>query len=734
MKPALSGAASPPVMRGRLAAVVLLSALVAVVPLRAAAHSPGVSAAAAKAASAMTFGRPVAVGINGIGYEENLRVDPSGRIYTSVPDGAPSGTSFMWHSTDGGLTFKPVAASAPLTHAVPEPGCAGGGGDTELATDSQGNVYFNDLTLANFSTSRSSNQGASLAPNSCLSVANALVDRQWYAVDGNPTAGGTLYLTYDGVGQGMVLCNGVPTVNNELELARSPGPADVGGALAGTEFAPALNVTQPCDEGIMGNVEVSPKTHSIFVVHDDTFYQQIRIARCSALPFSVTVPSGLSCSDALISAFPTAITAANFPVLAIDKAGNLYAVWEQATCSPCGFDVTGTYTGKITGDTLLYMSKSTNDGVTWTAPVQVPTPGLHNNVFASVAAGDSGRFDIAWYGTAAQQTPLGDGNGPDSTNGDWSVYVTQSLNGGGSFSTPVVASEHLIHRGTIQTLLGGQIGDRALGDFLQLRIGPSGEADISYDDGTNHDESLYATQATFVRQNGGPSVSASSPTVKGTAAAVNGVTDKACDATLDAAGTVSADMPNLDILASSVTKPDSAHYLVKMTVADLRSLAPSAAAGGVDLVWQTQWHVPVSSASTTAGAPGGHIFFAYMESDNGGAPTFWDGENSTTTFTNGGNGSLTYPGLHQITGSYTATAPGTISISVPVADVSDPAALSSTLFSVTASTLSYAAAPNSVPVNDIGFGGVLFNTIDVAPAYDFIPSSPAAKLSISTKC
>jgi len=688
-------------------------------------------------AQLMTFGRPTATGINGIGYEQNLRIDSRGRIYTSVPDGAPSQTSFIWHSTDGGRTFKPVAASLPLTHAIPEPGCSGGGGDTELAVDSLGNLYFNDLTLANFSTSRSSNQGRTLAPNSCLGAPGALVDRQWYAVDGNPTAGGTLYLAYDGVAQGTAACPGVETVNNELELARSPAVTDPTGALAGVAFAPPLAATAPCNEGIMGNVEVSPTTHHIFVVHDDTFYQQMRVARCSKVAFTATAPSGLACTDKLISAFPHAITAANFPSLAIDKAGKLYAVWEQASCGPCGFNAEGLYIGNVTGDTRLFISTSSNDGATWTAPKALSTPGLHNNVFATVAAGDTGRADIAWYGTGAtESTTSGVGNGPDSTHGDWGVYVTQTLNGAATFSPPVLASEHVTHRGTIYTLLGGQLGDRALGDFIQLRIGPKGEANISYADSTDHDASLYATQATFVRQNGGPSVLASAPTVKGASAAVNGVTDKACDATLDAAGTVGADMPNLDILASTVSQPDSAHYVITMTVADLRSLAPASVAAGPDLAWQTQWHVPVSTASPTAGSSGGHIFFAYMESDRGAAPTFWVGENSTTGPANGGNGSLTYPGTQQITGSYTATSPGTISITVPAADVSDPAALGTTLFSVTASTMTYPAAPSSENsmIANAGFGGVLFNTIDSAPAYDFVPGSPPPKLSISSAC
>ena len=49
----------------------------------------------------------------------------------------------------------------------------------------------------------------------------------------------------------------------------------------------------------------------------------------------------------------------------------------------------------------------------------------------------------------------------------------------------MLASEHHIHRSSVQTLLGGQCGNRALGDYLQLRTGPQGEAHIAYVDSNN---------------------------------------------------------------------------------------------------------------------------------------------------------------------------------------------------------------------------------------------------------
>src|SRR4029077_5165748 len=156
---------------------------------------------------------------------------------------------------DGGKTFKWVPAAAPLTgKTLPCPQ----GGDTELAIDGAGRLYFNDLSLANFSVSRSDDQGKTFLPCNSTGVPDAVVDRQWYALDGDPTAGGSLYLTNDEVGNGYVQC-GTTQVNNSLVIYRSPATG-AAGATAGLAFGPPNHITQPgaCDEGVMGNDEVSP--------------------------------------------------------------------------------------------------------------------------------------------------------------------------------------------------------------------------------------------------------------------------------------------------------------------------------------------------------------------------------------------------------------------------------------------------------------------------------------------
>jgi hypothetical protein len=717
--------------------------------------------------STPSFGQPTIVAVAGWGFEPDLRHDPSNtnRLYISSPDSGGSNASWIWRSLDGGKTFKWVPAAAPLNGKVTT--CPGGG-DTELAVDGAGRLYFNDLSLANFSVSRSDDQGKTFPACNSTGVPDAGVDRQWYALDGDPTAGGSLYLTNDEVGNGNVQC-GTTQVNNTLVMYRSP--AGGAGTTAGLLFGPPFHITQPgtCDEGIMGNNEVSPvatttgqigkngrpaqlpaPVHHVYVIHDDGSLSKIHIARCFPVGFgapiaNVSDPSGLNCVDLPVADLGAGQrTGGNFPSLAIDRAGNLYAVWEQAP-----------YNGTLAGDTSLYYAYSTDEGATWSAPVQIPTPGLANNVFASAAAGDDGRVDIAWYGTGGHVDPAGgpqscpNGNGgPDTVAGPWSLYFTQTLNAHAktvTFAAPILASEHPIRHGGIQSIIGNQCGGptnlglngvtRTLGDFFQLRIGPQGQAEIAYGDSNNIDGNLMGAHAMFVQQVGGSSV-VQGKQVSGSATPLGSTTDAAGDATYDALGSTSASMPNLDILSSSVTRPPAAGchpagtacYRVTMKVTNMSTAAPVAPDTDTDVVWQTQWLVPASASCTSTAASctnGGRNFMVYAESNQGGAIECWVGENALMQNADGVQ--LTYPGTTQLTdpgACAVVNGPnGTITIDVPISAVSLDAGVapySSRLYSVTASTLTMQGKASSVGSFG-GVGGLPFNVIDVAPSYDASP-------------
>ena len=702
--------------------------------------------------AAITFGQPTISGIQGVGFEQDLRLDPTSadRVYTSVPGALSSLTSWIWHSRDSGKTFKWVTAA---TAKEGKPTTCLGGGDTELAVDSLGHLYFNDLTVVpGFSTARSDDQGISFTNGvvgdcSNTGVPDTAVDRQWYATDGDPTNGGNIYLSNDEVGPGGPLC-GNSAVNNVLAMYRSPLPG--AGATAGVQFGPPFRITNllGCEEGIMGNDEVSPVTHHIFVIHDNATFDDIAVARCVAVPFSLSDPSGLRCVDLLVTSFPGFKTGGNFPTLAIDKAGTLYAVWEQAPVN--------SVSGHI-GDTSLMYAFSTDEGNHWSTPITIPTSGLSNNVFAWPAAGDDGRVDIAFYGTNATVPAAGStscpNGGPDSVNGTWSLYMIQTLNGRAAspkFTAPTLASEHYIHKGNIQTVIGGQCGDRTLGDFLQVRVGSKGEAQIAYADSNNANETS-APHGMYVKQNGGTGLFASK-TVTGDPILLNAVSDPSGDAKRETDGLTSANIPNLDILQSSFSQPAPANchpantpcYRVKMTVNNL-SLTPPFGAnppypGDPVAVWLTQWLVPADPSCTSAADScknGGKNPFVYLKSDG----TCWSGENAVQRI--GGGITLTYPGTKQIIASGACSfAPGpfgTITIDVPITDVGlDPgvAPLSNRLYSVTASTMTLILPPENPPpaagtfgvsgspsVKIRRLGGQPFDLIDVVRAYDFVPGA-----------
>jgi len=338
--------------------------------------------------------------------------------------------------------------------------------------------------------------------------------------------------------------------------------------------------------------------------------------------------------------------------------------------------------------------------------------------------------------------------GPDSAYGFWSLYFTQTLNGHSgtvTFSTPVVASEHPVRHGTIQTIIGDQCGglpnnetatNRTLGDFFQLRIGKNGEAKISYADSTSLLNSLLGTHAMFVSQNGGSGVY-TGVSAKGDAILLNSTTDAAKDATYDAAGLSSANMPNLDILGSSTTWPKSAAchpantpcLRVSMKVSNLTTAAPASPDTDSDLVWLTQWLVPAATSCTSTApscANGGANFMVYAESNGGGAIQCYIGQSSLLPI-NGALGlTIVYPGTAQITAPGACAAVqgmnGTITIDVPLSQVSLDAGVtpfnSTRLYSVTPSTMTLPQPANTIFIAGSGILGVPFNLIDVARGYD----------------
>src|SRR5438552_16465757 len=113
---------------------------VAVAVLAVALAGPQAQASPPPSPGPPTFGQPTISGIQGVGFEQDLRLDSTNanRLYTSVPGSLSSDTSWIWHSTDAGKTFTWVLAGT-AKEGKPNP-CAGGG-DTQLAVHTGGNPH-----------------------------------------------------------------------------------------------------------------------------------------------------------------------------------------------------------------------------------------------------------------------------------------------------------------------------------------------------------------------------------------------------------------------------------------------------------------------------------------------------------------------------------------------------------------------------------------------------------------
>jgi hypothetical protein len=264
-----------------------------------------------------------------------------------------------------------------------------------------------------------------------------------------------------------------------------------------------------------------------------------------------------------------------------------------------------------------------------------------------------------------------------------------------------------------------------------MRIGASGEAQISYADSNNISHTL-TSHAMFVRQNGGNVIVGPSPVNIAGLTPFNGVSDPSGDANYEAGGQSSASMPQLDIVASNVslvtTAPcstDAPCYKVVMQLNNLSLAAPATPDTDTDLVWLTQWFVPSLSDST-----GGRNFHVYAESSNCsagqtcGALQCFTGQNAAAT--NGGGFSIAYPGtttaLPAPNCQSTVGPNGTITIYVPLSMVNEADPIDNRLHEVTASTMTLQGPANAVPdALGSGVGGSLFNLIDVAQSYVFDP-------------
>jgi hypothetical protein len=459
------------------------------------------------------------------GVEPGIRVDAQGTVYIDSIRGVPGGGDlWRWYqpidgpmntsaNNNGTLPFK--YEGQPDACGIFANGCtnntagvAPGGGDDDIAVNggSTPNLAFVSLYLANVTGTHSATRGDSFFPNP-PNVAVALVpadDRMWIdAFDDTSTVvmnyhdvvsglihvqlskdGGATYLAgggeaitdpnviaaANGAGSGNVAgqirldknTNGCSSRGNRYQIFSAP---DSGTDSTGPLRTVYVGVSKPSDDVVVG-----PITN--FTFKDHTIYNS-----------QTGSPGAINGTGQV------------FPALATDNNGWVYAVWSD--------------------NTNIYFSSSVDQGTNWgVTPVRVnqgATVGGKSNVFPWVAADANGHVVVVWLGETNIGTPAAPANsnnrtstgtssapmspmeppcsgGTNSCWAQWKVYVAETVNGNDAVPmfTQHIASDHIIHSGTVSTGGLGGGANRNLADFFQVALDPNHRANITFADDHVH--------------------------------------------------------------------------------------------------------------------------------------------------------------------------------------------------------------------------------------------------------
>jgi hypothetical protein len=435
---------------------------------------------------------------------------------------------------------------------------------------------------------------------------------------------------------------------------------------------------------------------------------------------------------------PEEIAGENFASIARDSAGYLYVTFtagslDYASSSDANF-------GGLIAPEQIYVVHSLQPAgadpskLTWSAPRAISGSGASagTNTFPWITAGSDGRVAVAWYHTAEVSEPgtcIGSGSGTCTlygaaslTKAEWTVQMGQSLNAhdaNPSYSTSNV-SETYVKQGQICTNGLGCIsgGDRSLGDFLQVTTDNQGAALVSYvfDTSGNTSAGENAGPEVISRQTSGPSLLASAGDVSqgnGPGVPMGSVSDPTGDAFYSANGSRTAAGDNLDLTGASLANGPNKTLVAKINVKSLASLSVSPGVGGPDGSWLIRW------TDVRPGQVGnGHIYYAGMDNNGGGTPTFFDGETAGVPPANPGEHTkyLAYPQTNTLSAkqaSYDAKT-GVVTLNIPRADVGSPAD-GSVLYSATAF-----GATSLTPQS----ASTLFNLVDATTPFELVVGAP----------
>src|SRR3954454_13544881 len=566
--------------------------ILSAVALAAAAAAALPAGAATTAAPGPVFGHEVVIDHQRSGFEPDIVVTSKHVLYSSVPHGSSQAHSFIWNSLDSGDSWQLIpgqfGVGKPLT-------CPQGGGDTELQRDAGDNLYLSDLqNLSNLSNAVSTDGGKTFT-FSCTSAPNTPVDRMWYASHGklgDPDF--AIYEEYDAV---LSDTNPSNLPGNQLvEIVSHDG----------ANFTPVINAAPSVEclgggavncvtneEGLPGNQILNSKGelviahsgndgNSVFVSIGKPTTNGTGQAAVTTATWQDIRINGDICPDKN-STNPGICGSTNFPTIAQDSAGNVYLVNAAAG------------TGADEGPYNVYVNVSKDGGHTWGRSIKVSKDG--SNAFPWITAGSSGRVAVAWY-HANEESEKNKYAFDDLAHAEFSVQVAQSIDA--LASTPhysvVTASEHPMKYGpicTAGTTCTVTMGDRSLGDYLNLGVDQDGGLALVYVDDTSNSYTTGPTGAVaengppvYQKQIGGPSMAAGNTPPR--PLPVNSVSDRSADSIYSANSLRTPAGDNVDLTKATVTE-DAEALVATMKVKSLESRQVNPTAGGTTGTWITRF-------------------------------------------------------------------------------------------------------------------------------------------------
>src|SRR3954463_2927686 len=410
------------------------------------------------------------------GGEPSVAYDPTGdgHVYAVAPGGS-SGVSF-WASGDGGDTW-------PIAKGI---GSKAGGEDTDVEVASDHTIYVPDLEVAANAVCRSRDFGVTFTDGCAEDEGEATNQpgpesgRPWMAHD--PRNPKVLYFVYHDLAGGTLLaersddggdtwgpCGSVLEPGSDAQINFSP----TGGTGLGK---PAIAA-----DGTIYVPLILPSSRNTLNPYD-RFYMAVARGGCNA----TTV-----WQDVTIHSDPGADLSHFWPNAAVDSAGTVYA----ATAGKAGAADEGYG---------MYLWVSRDGAKTFSKAIRVNTPDLRTNVLPALTGGTApGRVGVGWYGSPTTK----DATDPAD---HWRYYAAQSWDFGAHF-IQIPLSGPDVHVGPICTLGILCTGGRQLLDFTTAATEPKTGCP-AYVYGADSKGAGSAPAPYFVRQIGGPCLTAASPT------------------------------------------------------------------------------------------------------------------------------------------------------------------------------------------------------------------------------